>query len=321
MKIINTHTGKLFVDEERKLEFVSVGDYGQAENVKADFLGLKKEINGVPHHEVDMSEKWITLISTQKGCPMKCAFCDCPKVGFHGNASIEDLAHEVRTVLETFPEVKHTKRFNLHFARMGEPSFNPAVLSFVEHKLIDLVSSYVKADIIHPVVASMLPASNPWLEPFLRTWCDIKNNMYDGHAGLQLSIQSTDDDQRNKQFNACSLPLMSIADICYRLPKPKRRKYTLNFAITQDTILDAAVLDSLFEKDKFVVKLTPVHGTKAAVANGFDIGNTYDEYELYKKLEDPLLELGWDVISAIPSKEEDSDRITCGNALIAAQEA
>ena len=99
MDIINTHTGKLFVDRVRKLEFVSVGDYGQEENVKADFLGLKQEIHGVKHHAVDLTQKWITLISTQKGCPMKCAFCDCPKVGFHGNASVDDLCYEVSSVM------------------------------------------------------------------------------------------------------------------------------------------------------------------------------------------------------------------------------
>lgn len=317
MKIIDTHTGKLFVDKEHKLEFVSVGDYGQSENVKADFLGLTQEINGVPHHDVDMSEKWITLISTQHGCPMKCAFCDCPSFGYYGNVTEEELAFEVRTVLETFPDVKHTKRFNLHYARMGEPSFNPAVLLFTEQSLRQIVSMYVDADIVHPVVSSMLPASNPWLEPFLQEWCRIKNNAYDGHAGLQLSIQSTDDKQRDKQFNKCSLPLVRIAGICSRLPVPKRRKYTLNFAITKDTILDAKRLDFLFDQERFLVKMTPVHETKNAVQNGFDIGNTYDEYDVYRRLEDPLLELGWDVISAIPSKEEDSDRITCGNALIA----
>lgn len=317
MKIIDTHTGKLFVDTEHKLEFVSVGDYGQAENVKADFLGLKKEINGVPHHDVDMAEKWITLISTQHGCPMKCAFCDCPSFGYYGNVSEDELAFEVRTVLDTFPNVKHTKRFNLHFARMGEPSFNPAVLLFTEQQLRQLVSMYIDADVIHPVVSSMLPASNPWLTVFLKEWCRIKNDVYDGHAGLQLSIQSTDDEQRNKQFNNCSLPLLQIASICAGLPEPKRRKYTLNFAITRDTILDAKRLDWLFDKERFLVKMTPVHETKNAVQNGFDIGNTYEEYDVYKRLEDPLLELGWDVISAIPSKEEDSDRIICGNALIA----
>ena len=37
---------------------------------------------------------------------------------------------------------------------------------------------------------------------------------------------------------------------------------------------------------------------------------------MYKKFEQPLLDEGWDVIVFVPSKEEDSDRITCGNAII-----
>lgn len=43
MKIINTHTGKIYVDEERQLEFLTVGDYGKENNIKADFLGLHEE--------------------------------------------------------------------------------------------------------------------------------------------------------------------------------------------------------------------------------------------------------------------------------------
>jgi len=37
---------------------------------------------------------------------------------------------------------------------------------------------------------------------------------------------------------------------------------------------------------------------------------------VYKQFEQPLIEAGWDVIVFIPSKEEDEDRITCGNALL-----
>ena len=36
-----------------------------------------------------------------------------------------------------------------------------------------------------------------------------------------------------------------------------------------------------------------------------------------KKFEQPLVDRGWDVIVFVPSKEEDEDRITCGNSLIA----
>lgn len=100
MRIVNTHTGKIYVDEERQLEFLTVGDYGKENNIKADFLGLHKEINGVENKPVDLSKKWVATISTQKGCPMKCKFCDCPKYGFHGNASLEDLKYEIETILK-----------------------------------------------------------------------------------------------------------------------------------------------------------------------------------------------------------------------------
>ena len=93
MKTIKTHTGKIYVDTEKKLEFLTVGDYGKENNIKADFLGLTKEINGVANTEVDLSKKWVATISTQKGCPMKCKFCDVPRFGFHGNASLEELAY------------------------------------------------------------------------------------------------------------------------------------------------------------------------------------------------------------------------------------
>lgn len=317
--IINTHTGKIFVDTEHRLEFLTVGDYGKEHNIKADFLGLHKEIHGVQHHEVDLSQKWVATISTQKGCAMRCQFCDCPKYGYFGDCSAAELAYEIRTILEHFIDVKKTKRFNVHFARMGEPTFNPNVLTFAELSLRQLVSMYIEAETIHPVVSTMMPVSNKWLRPFLHEWCRIKNDVYGGEAGLQLSIQSTDDDQRNKQFNGLSHSLPKIAGISDSLPMPIGRKYTLNFAVTGETILDAKMLDILFDKNKFIVKITPIHETKAAISNGFNVGNTYTNYDVYKKFEEPLLERGWDVIVFVPSKEEDADRITCGNALIAGE--
>ena len=316
MKIVNTHTGKIFVDHERQLEYLTVGDYGKENNIKADFLGLTKEIHGVQHKDVDLTQKWVATISTQKGCPMKCAFCDCPKYGFHGNASREDLNYEIRTILEYFKEYDHTARFNVHFARMGEPTFNPDVLTFAEFDLRDLVGQYLKADTIHPVVSTMLPKSNKNLEEFIQKWCYIKNEVYRGEAGLQFSINSTDDEQRNKGFNNMSLSLAEISALAKKLPKPVGRKYTLNFAVTKDTILDAKVLDKLFDKNNWIVKITPIHETHSAVSNGYDIGTTYTDYDVYKQFEEPLTDLGWDVIVFVPSKEEDADRITCGNALI-----
>lgn len=214
-------------------------------------------------------------------------------------------------------DVRFTNRFNVHYARMGEPTWNPAVLDFTESRLDDLVKECgLHAVTIHPVVSTMMPRSNNDLHSYLKHWCEIKNTQRNGEAGLQLSINSTSDDQREAQFADKSLSLREIANIASDLPMPVGRKYTLNFAVTEATILDAKVLDSLFDRDKFIVKITPIHQTKAALEHNYDITTSYDDYSVYDKFEQPLLDLGWDVIVFVPSKEEDSDRITCGNALI-----
>lgn len=315
MKTILTHTGKIYVDTEHKLEFLTVGDYGKENNIKANFLGLTKEINGVANTEVNLSKKWVATISTQKGCPMNCKFCDVPKFGFYGNASIEDMERQIRTIIEN-ESVRYTERFNVHFARMGEPTWNQDVLAFGIALKGVVRRCGLRADTVHPVVSTMLPRANTKLENFLHVWCSIKNDLYGGEAGLQLSINSTSDKQRLELFDSRSLSLSAISKIADKLPMPKGRKYTLNFPVTAQTILDAKELTSLFDKDKFIVKITPIHETASAIENRFEVTG-YSDYNVYRMFEQPLLEEGWDVIVFVPSKEEDSDRITCGNALIA----
>ena len=162
----------------------------------------------------------------------------------------------------------------------------------------------------------MLPRKNAYLREFIQTWCAIKNEGYGGEAGLQFSINSTDDAQREDQFSGMSLSLKEISELANDLPMPVGRKYTLNFAVTSKTILDPKRLSELFDKEKFIVKITPIHETNSAVRNGFDVTTSYTDYDVYRKFENPLVEEGWDVIVFVPSREEDSDRITCGNALI-----
>lgn len=318
MRTIKTHTGKIYVDTDRKLEFLTVGDYGKENNIKADFLGLTKEINGVANTDVDLSKKWVATISTQKGCPMQCKFCDVPKFGFFGNVSVDELAHQIEMIIKN-EDVMETERFNVHFARMGEPTWNDNVLAF-SVVLKELVKKCgLKAKTVHPVVSTMLPKANKKLKQYILTWCAIKNDFYNGEAGLQFSINSTDDAQRNELFDGKSLSLSEISELSKELPMPKGRKYTLNFPVTKQTILDAKRLSELFDKDKFIVKITPIHETNSAIENGFEVSG-YADYDVYRQFEQPLLKEGWDVIVFVPSKEEDSDRITCGNALISEME-
>ncbi len=318
IKEFKTRTGAIFCDTDKKMEYLYVGDYGKENNIKADFLGFNKEINQVQHHNVDLKDKMVVTISTQKGCPMNCMFCDCPKVKFGGNVSREELAEEVVNAIK-FSGCKYTERFNLHLARMGEPSLNAAnVLNFLKYDLRDIVNANMKADVIHPVFTTMMPKSLgiEGMGQILDAFCQIKNEDYDGEAGLQLSINSTDEEQRKELFRGRSMRLEDIAYVAKTLPKPKGRKYTLNFPVTDKTVLDPKELSRLFDKDKFIVKITPIHETNEANANGINTPEGYYKYDVYRQFEQPLIDEGWEVIVFIPSKEEDEDRITCGNALL-----
>lgn len=189
---------------------------------------------------------------------MHCKFCDVPKFGFYGNASIEDMDRQIRTIIEG-ESVRETDRFNVHFARMGEPTWNEFGLRGVVAGLI--------AKTVHPVVSTMLPKANNKLGNFLQVWWNIKNEFYNGEAGLQFSINSTDDEQRNELFDSKSLSLAQISQLANELPMPVGRKYTLNFPVTSQTILDAKELSKLFDREKFIVKITPIHETASAIEN------------------------------------------------------
>ena len=128
-KVPTGHICTMIGEHGKQLEFLSIGDYGKEKNLKADFMGLTKEINGVPHGELlSLSDKWVITISSQYGCSMGCSFCDVPKVGKGINASFGDMINQVYSAINLHPEVKKTKRLNLHYARMGEPTWNNDVI-------------------------------------------------------------------------------------------------------------------------------------------------------------------------------------------------
>ena len=315
-QITETHTGKIITDTDLNLEYLYVGDYGKENNIKASFLGYDKRIDEVKHHDVDITDKLVVTVSSQKGCPMNCNFCDCPKLGFKGNATLPELVTEIMSGV-ALSGIKHGKRLNVHYARMGEPTFNPNVITSAEYiaKMLADENSDVTFDEYHPVVSTMMSKANKNLKEFLHKWVET-GFVYGGEDGfgLQFSINTLDEDDRNAMFRNRSMSLQEISEVIRELPMPKKRKYTLNFAVTSKSNLDVDLMNKYFDKEKCIVKITPIHETVEAVDEGYEIVKDFDVYE---KFEQPLVDDGWDVIVFVPSKEEDADRITCGNSLIA----
>lgn len=306
IKKLTVPTGEIFIVQGFKgyLELLSLGDYGQSINLN-QHKAVPDGLSIMP-----LTEKWVVTISTQYGCSMGCNFCDVPKVGAGKNATFHDLCGMILTALTQPKMPKQTKRLNIHFARMGEPTWNPAVLDCGKWIAEHLGDSYNP----HPVVSTMMPRHNEWLKTFIHTWMRLKNRVYKGNAGLQLSINSTDENERKKMFNNNACTLEEIAEIMRGII-PVGRKITLNFAVAQYTI-DCEKLARLFSPEIYIVKLTPMHKTDTAINNGIETMGDYTQPEPYEELELQFKKAGYDTLVFIASNDEDMGRITCGNAIL-----
>ena len=62
-------------------------------------------------------------------------------------------------------------------------------------------------------------------------------------------------------------------------------------------------MSKLFDREKFIVKITPIHETASAIENGFQVTG-YSDYDV------ALNNLYWKKVGVfVPSKEEDSDAL------------
>lgn len=320
MNKISIPTGFIIIDDD--VETLSIGDYGKENNIKADFLGYSNEIKGVSTTKVKpLQEKWVMTLSTQKGCSMNCTFCDVPNIPFTGNVSMQELWKQFKNAVSCFPDVHYTDRLNIHFARMGEPMFNfEEVYNFASYlgskdgKLIIQKDLKLRFETIHPVLTTASPKTPSFGINLLR-WCNLKNDMFKGQAGLQLSINSTNEDQRKEMFNNRSLTLQELSEICKTLPEPIGRKYCLNFALADEYEIDGKKLSELFSPDNFMVKITPIHNNNACEKNNIKTTDGYTDYP-YKKAEDSFKNAGFDVLIFVPSMDEENSCITCGNAIL-----
>lgn len=323
-KNIAVPTGNiLIVDGERgPLECLSLADYGKDVNIKCDAMGLSREPSPVRHTDLlPLEDKWVITVSTQYGCSMGCKFCDVPKVGPGENASVNDIINQVDSCLSLhWYKLSLVHRLNLHYARMGEPTWNWNVI-YATYLLRGQFSAFgSKVRNFHPVVSTMMPRRNRDLQKYLTEWMRYKNdNAGECDAGLQLSINTTNREQRRHCFSNHSGELFDIADImdCVfsDVGEPKGRKVTLNFAVA-DYDVDAGLLADLFDPQYYLCKLTPMHKTGSAASNGFKTDGDYTTYGPYRELEESLKDAGYDVLVFIASKEEDESRITCGNAIL-----
>lgn len=251
-------------------------------------------------------KKWVLIISTLFGCPVKCLMCDAGG-NYHGKLSTSEILFQIDYLIrQRFPDIPiPCEKFKIQFARMGEPALNPNVLEVLK----ELPIRY-NTKALMPSISSVAPAN---CENFFAKLLTIKQNHYiNGQLQLQFSLHSTDEEQRQKIIPIKKWSLAQIASYGENFYQTGDRKITLNFALTQETMLNARVLKQHFAPNKFLIKITPLNPTLRSQQNNLQSligeGTEHRCVNIIKQLETE----GYEVLLSIGEYEENKIGSNCG---------
>lgn len=214
---------------------------------------------------VPKAKKWVLMLSTQVGCVIGCRMCDGGAMGWRGNLTAGEIVSQVRRVVKDNPgfDARRHPKFKIHFARLGEPTLNPATPEALELLAAEWGGPGLTASI--STVAPDAPTAAACLEEMR----EVKNRLYGGgRFQLQFSAHSTDESVRRQVMRARPWTLERVADFGRRWWRPGDRKVTLNFALAPDQPLDPEAVARTFDPQRFLVKITPINPTRAAEASG-----------------------------------------------------
>lgn len=252
---------------------------------------------------LSIKEKWVLIISTLYGCPVRCTFCDAGS-SYHGILNYEEMKYQIDYLVNfRFGKGKiDTDRFKIQFARMGEPAFNKDVL-----KLLVNIPKIYDYNSFTPSLSTIAPEScNDFFDELLK----IKKNLYDTDFQLQFSIHSIDNNQRNQMMPVKKWSFEKISDYSEKFYSSNGKKITLNFILTNETIFDYDTLTKYFHPDLFILKISPLNPTYKASKSGLKSAITRDSSP-----EDLIMELrkkSYDVILNIGEWEENKIGSNCG---------
>lgn len=254
-----------------------------------------------------IKEKWVLIVSTLFGCPIACPMCDAGGF-FSGKLSKDEIFAQIDFLIsQKFPDKQvKTNKFKIQFARMGEPTLNPAVLEV----LAELPHRYAVPGLL-PSFSTVAPSN---CDAFLEALLEIKNRHYrNGNFQMQFSIHTTDQLLRDLAIPVKKWDFAKIAAYGEKFYLPGDQKITLNFALAKNSPIIAAVLRHYFDPQKFLIKITPINPTINAVANDLEsYFKTGAESEDQTQLLEQLKAAGYTVILSIGELEENKIGSNCG---------
>ena len=251
-------------------------------------------------------KKWVLIVSSLFGCPVGCSFCDGGTT-YKGKLSKAEILYQIDFLIrKRFRDGNiPVEKFKVQFARVGEPSFNPAVI-----EVLSALPLLYKTPGLIPCLSTIAPeGTDKFFEKLLKL---RKSTYHKNDFQLQFSIHTTDEKSRNKLIPIKKWSFKKISEYGEYFFEKEYRKITLNFALAENTPLDPVILLNYFNPDKFLIKITPINPTYTAVKNGI---SSFIQPQNIKRLEALLNELknaGYQVIKSIGVLEENNIGSNCG---------
>jgi 23S rRNA (adenine2503-C2)-methyltransferase len=251
-------------------------------------------------------EKWVLIISTLFGCPIKCLMCDAGDT-YRGRLSKNEMFDQIDYLIrKRFPDgVVPVKKFKIQFSRIGEPSFNVNVID-----LLDEMQQRYEIPGFIPSISTVAPEGT---DIFFERLLELKHRKFkEGKFQLQFSIHTTDARVRDKLVPVKKWSFSRIARYADEFYVTGDRKITLNFALAQGMPVNAKILAGCFSPEKFIIKITPINPTYTAMENNLrsyiDAYNGNKDYDII----DALRSEGYEVILSIGEVEENDIGSNCG---------
>jgi 23S rRNA (adenine2503-C2)-methyltransferase len=251
-------------------------------------------------------DKWVVIVSTLAGCPIGCAMCDAGR-RWAGKLTAEEILGQIDLAVDArYPDrVLPQAKFKIQFARMGEPTLNPAVLEVLRA----LPSRYAAPGLL-PSISTVAPRG---CDGFLDELAEIKDELFaGGRFQMQFSVHSTDPDARHRLIPVRTWDLARIAAFGRRWVRDGDRRIALNFAAVAGAAVDPDVLAGTFDPALFLIKLTPVNPTVGARDRALRSAIDADRPASADALAAPLRARGFQVIVSIGELEENQVGSNCG---------
>lgn len=258
------------------------------------------------HPPKPREEKWILTISTLYGCPVNCTICDAGPF-YLGRISKEGMFWQLDKMISGKYPDEHipVKQLKVHFTRMGEPTFNMAVLDVIKE-----FDWYWKAPGFMPSISTIAPRGS---EKFLDELISLKNEKFmNGRFQLQFSIHTTDSKKRDLMMPVKKWSFEKISEYGKRFFNEGDRKISLSFAPSVENEINIDKLKNIFDPEIFIIKLTPLNETVNVLKNEIIPVISNESNYAAEEIAKAFKKAGYETVISLNSYEEIKIGSTCG---------